>query len=139
MSFSFSGAPFAAAMEVIIYAGALMVLFIFVVVVSWAGPRKLRAGPPPAAWIGPGILAAILSRATEPGTSKLKAARNGRRRPVSDTAACGASLMGPYLLGVELASVLLLVGLIGAFHLGYRLGAEETPAVGGAPWALPEL
>ncbi len=41
--------------------------------------------------------------------------------------AVGASLFGPYLLGVELASVLLLVGLIGAFHLGYRLGSRQTP------------
>ena len=37
----------------------------------------------------------------------------------------GASLLGPYLLGVELVSMLLLVGLIGAFHLAYRLGKNE--------------
>ncbi len=30
----------------------------------------------------------------------------------------GAALFGPYLLAVELASFLLLVGLVGAFHLG---------------------
>ncbi len=38
----------------------------------------------------------------------------------------GASLLGPYLLGVELVSMLLLVGLIGAFHLAYRLGKEAA-------------
>jgi NADH-quinone oxidoreductase subunit J len=32
----------------------------------------------------------------------------------------GASLFGPYLVGVELASMLLLAGLVGAFHLGRR-------------------
>jgi NADH-quinone oxidoreductase subunit J len=39
----------------------------------------------------------------------------------------GASLRGPYLLGVELASMLLLLGLVGALHLAYRPG----PAKGG--------
>ena len=56
-----AGAPFAAALEVIIYAGAIMVLFIFVIMILGRGPRSRRAGPPPAAWIGPGILAAILA------------------------------------------------------------------------------
>jgi NADH-quinone oxidoreductase subunit J len=32
--------------------------------------------------------------------------------------AVGALLFGPYLLGVELASVLLMAGLVGAYHLG---------------------
>jgi len=32
----------------------------------------------------------------------------------------GASLFGPYLIGVELASMLLLGGLVGAYHLGWR-------------------
>ena len=35
-------------------------------------------------------------------------------------------LLGPYLLGVELASMLLLAGLIGAYHLG-RSAAKEGP------------
>jgi NADH-quinone oxidoreductase subunit J len=30
----------------------------------------------------------------------------------------GIALLGPYVLGVELASMLLLAGLIGAYHLG---------------------
>ena len=42
----------------------------------------------------------------------------------------GASLLGPYLLGVELVSMLLLVGLIGAFHLAYRLGKGEASEEG---------
>jgi NADH-quinone oxidoreductase subunit J len=39
----------------------------------------------------------------------------------------GALLFGPYLLGVELASMLLLAGLVGAYHLGRtdRQGADE--------------
>jgi NADH-quinone oxidoreductase subunit J len=30
----------------------------------------------------------------------------------------GIALLGPYVLGVELASMLLLAGLVGAYHLG---------------------
>jgi hypothetical protein len=32
----------------------------------------------------------------------------------------GAVLLGPYLLGVEIASMLLLAGLVGAYHLARR-------------------
>ena len=35
----------------------------------------------------------------------------------------GITLFGPYLLGVELASILLLAGLLGAYHIGRRTGA----------------
>ncbi len=32
----------------------------------------------------------------------------------------GAALYGPYVIGVELASMLLLAGLVAAYHLGHR-------------------
>jgi len=35
-----------------------------------------------------------------------------------EPAAVGVALFGPYLLAVELASMLLLAGLLGAYHLG---------------------
>ena len=38
----------------------------------------------------------------------------------------GASLFGPYLIGVELASMLLLGGLVGAYHLGWRHPPPEV-------------
>ncbi|MEJ2750528.1 MAG: NADH-quinone oxidoreductase subunit J, partial [Anaerolineae bacterium] len=37
----------------------------------------------------------------------------------------GLTLFGPYLLGVELASMLLLAGLVGAYHLGRRRTIED--------------
>jgi NADH-quinone oxidoreductase subunit J len=53
----------------------------------------------------------------------------------------GIALFGPYLIGVELASMLLLAGLVGAYHLGWRKQAlpegydahfdERRTAVGG--------
>src|SRR6185437_15912883 len=57
------GAPFIAALEVIIYAGAIMVLFVFVVMMLNLGPKTTemeRMWLVPRMWIGPCILSAIL-------------------------------------------------------------------------------
>src|SRR5215831_6628799 len=57
------GAPFAAALEVIIYAGAIMVLFVFVVMLLNVGQTAAnleRSWLQPSVWIGPSILAAAL-------------------------------------------------------------------------------
>jgi NADH-quinone oxidoreductase subunit J len=35
-------------------------------------------------------------------------------------------LLGPYLVGVELASMLLLPGLVGAYHVGRQLKSEDA-------------
>ena len=39
----------------------------------------------------------------------------------------GMALFGPYLLGVEIASILLLAGIVGAYHLGRRMKPETGP------------
>jgi NADH-quinone oxidoreductase subunit J len=114
------GAPFVAALEVIVYAGAIMVLFVFVVMLLNLGERAAemeRRWLTPGIWIGPAILAGILlaevlylmlsSAGPTIGTSEVG--------PVE----VGAALFGPYVLGVELASLLLLTALIGANHLGW--------------------
>ena len=57
------GAPFVAALEVIIYAGAIMVLFVFVIMMLNLGPQSVkqeREWLNLKIWIGPGILSAIL-------------------------------------------------------------------------------
>jgi NADH-quinone oxidoreductase subunit J len=115
------GAPFVAALEVIIYAGAIMVLFIFVVMMLNLGDaateqesRWIR----PKTWIGPAILIAILFAPffyfliIHNGPSFTAAAVNPRE--------VGVSLFGTYLLGVELSAMLLLAGIVGAYHLGRR-------------------
>lgn len=112
------GAPFAAALEIIIYAGAIMILFVFVIMMLNLGPpaiEKEKLLLKPGMWIGPAILAAVLL-----GQLVYVLAHK-----TSDTAglvevpprAVGLALFGPYVLGVELASILLLAGLVGAFHL----------------------
>ena len=57
------GAPFAGALEVIVYAGAIMVLFVFIVMMLNLGPETTaqeRQWLKPATWIGPMLLSALL-------------------------------------------------------------------------------
>jgi NADH-quinone oxidoreductase subunit J len=119
------GAPFIAALEVITYAGAIMVLFLFVIMMLNLGPRSTEQESSwlrPRMWLGPITLAIILlieliyllrqsgHQSTATGTIEAKQV--------------GIALFGPYLLGVELASMLLLAGVVGAYHLG-RDSREE--------------
>ncbi|WP_237067400.1 NADH-quinone oxidoreductase subunit J [Microbulbifer guangxiensis] len=122
------GAPFAAALEVIVYAGAIMVLILFVIMMMNQGDASVeqeRQWLAPAAWIGPGLLSAILLLLflLLIGTG----AHSGDVHYVGPRQV-GAALFGHYLLAVELASMVLLAGLVGAFHLARRDNPEaERP------------
>jgi NADH-quinone oxidoreductase subunit J len=120
MCFFALGAPFAAALEVIVYAGAIMVLFVFVVMMLNLGPAAIeqeRRWLTPGIWLGPALLALLLLGELlyvlfgTPSGAVLGT-------QVVEAKAVGISLFGPYLLVVELASLLLLAALVAAFHLG---------------------
>ncbi len=120
MVFFTLGAPFAGVLEVIIYAGAIMVLFVFVVMMLNLGQRTVeqeRVWMKGGVWVGPLILAAILLAELIvllwPGDALTAPALS-----IIPPKAVGIALFGPYLLGVELASMLLLGGLVAAYHLG---------------------
>jgi NADH-quinone oxidoreductase subunit J len=115
------GAPFVAVLEVIIYAGAIMVLFVFVVMMLNLGKRTIlqeRQWQQPGMWVGPAILAAILIGEVVTIITRGETRMSGAA--VVGPRAVSLSLFGPYLIGVELASMLLLAGLVGAYHLGRR-------------------
>jgi NADH-quinone oxidoreductase subunit J len=115
------GAPFAAALEVVIYAGAIIVLFVFAVMIlnlDAAAAREERRWLAPSIWIGPAILTALLLG--ELGYVLGHGAPLARSGAAIGPRDVGALLLGPYLLAVELASALLLAGLVGAYHLGRR-------------------
>lgn len=115
------GAPFVAALEVVVYAGAIVVLILFVVMMLNLGPdnisreaRLIGRG----VWVGPGILGVLMA------AELVYILAGGASQPTGagmvDPKQVGLALYGPYLIGVELASTLLLAGLIGAYHLGRR-------------------
>ncbi len=115
------GAPFIAALEVIIYAGAIMVLFVFVVMMLNLGKRATeleKTWLKPRMWFGPAILAAILI--FEVAFLLSHSGAGSRGISVVSPQQVGMVLFGPYLIGVELASMLLLAGLVGACHIGRR-------------------
>ena len=126
MCFFALGAPFAGALEIIVYAGAIMVLFVFVVMMLNLGPAAIQQETQwlaPGIWFGPGLLSLLLL------AQLLYVLFNGADNGTIGHAtvagrAVGLSLFGPYLLAVELASMLLLAALVAAFHLG-RHEAKE--------------
>jgi NADH-quinone oxidoreductase subunit J len=113
------GASFMAALEVIIYAGAIVVLIIFVIMML---NLKAEAVEQERQWmkggilIGPAILSLVLLVElfyiiSEVGIS-------AQEHHVVDAKAVGISLYGPYVIGVELCGILLMSGIVGAYHLG---------------------
>ncbi len=117
MIFFTVGAPFAGALEVIVYAGAIMVLFVFVVMMLNLGTRvstQERDWLRPKYWLGPGLLALLL-------LGLLLGLLQGQHPLGSFTLSTqdvGVVLFGPYMLAVELASMLLLAAMVAAWHLG---------------------
>lgn len=119
MIFFAVGAPFAGALEIIVYAGAIMVLFVFAVMMLNLDEKDIkqeRAWTGLSVWIGPSVLATIL-------LSQLLYSIFSGDLPAAGLHDVGAkevgiALYGPYLLCVELASILLLAALVAAYHLG---------------------
>jgi len=114
------GAPFVAALEVIIYAGAIMVLFVFVMMLLNLGPQTVeqeRRWLTPRIWVGPLVLTIVLLAELLYALASRGTATTGL---VVDPLQIGIELFGRYAIAVELASMLLLAGLIGAYHLGRR-------------------
>lgn len=123
--FYLMGAPFAAGLEVIIYAGAIMVLFVFVIMMLNMGNATVeqeRQWLNFSIWIGPSIICLILL--AEVLTLLVHDQRLSGAQIVSPKDV-GSLLFGPYLLAVELASMLLLSGLVGAYHLARPLNERS--------------
>ncbi|UVK76916.1 MAG: NADH:quinone oxidoreductase subunit J [Sodalis sp. Fle] len=113
------GAYFAGALEIIIYAGAIMVLFVFVVMMlnmGAGGRQQERTWLTPAVWLGPSLLSVILLSVLLHGI--WDAGPYGISGQLIEAKSVGIALFGPYVLAVELASMLLLAGMVVAFHLG---------------------
>lgn len=115
------GAPFVAALEVIIYAGAIMVLFVFVIMMLNLGEeseKHEKSWMRPRVWVGPSILALMLGievilLIASSENSLLSGSEIGPKE-------VGIALYGKYIIGVELAALLITAGILGAYHLGKR-------------------
>ncbi len=113
------GAAFAAALEVIVYAGAIVVLFLFVVMMLSLDAAALvreRGWMARAVWILPVGLVVVLGAGL--GDAMFRTALPVMAGRAVLPREVGLRLFTGDLVVVELASLLLLAGLVGAFHLG---------------------
>jgi NADH-quinone oxidoreductase subunit J len=115
------GAAFAAVLEIMVYAGAIVVLLLFVVMILNLGSHSTGAERTllrPRVWVGPAIMVILIG-------VELAVLLAGGAPPDVRSSAVGAKavslkVFGPYVLAVEAASFLLLAGVVGAFHLGRK-------------------
>ena len=121
------GAEFLAAVQVIVYAGAILIFYLFVVMLldlpdEEVKPRFGRHWPIAAA-LGLGFPAVVLlaragSAIAPPATQAVSGSQ-----PLGTVAGIGRALFGPFVLPFEIASLLLLAAIIGTVVLGRRRSA----------------
>ncbi len=116
------GAEFIAAAQVIVYAGAIMVLFLFVIMLLNAGAEAKRGRSLMASLLGAplligllGLLAYFVQRLFPVGTSAhFGGFQGGSPRDV------GRALFTTYLLPFEITSLLILIAIVGAVVLARK-------------------
>jgi NADH-quinone oxidoreductase subunit J len=126
-------AEFLAAVQILVYAGGIMVLFLFVIMLVNVRmlptePQYLRRLAPWA--IGLAVLLAGLTGAGMWATSQLPIAdpvglTTANGQVLGNTGAVSWSLYVPYLLPFEIVSLVLLVAMIGAIVMGRKERAAE--------------
>ena len=130
-----AGAEFIAMLLVIVYVGAVAVLFLFVVMMLNIDFAELRAGFMKNFPLGIAIALVLLAElvlgvgAYRAGALDLGTA-DGTAAPLlgeSNTESIGALLYGRYLFLFETAGIILLVAMIGAIVLTHRKRSDQRP------------
>ena len=119
------GAEFVAAIQLIVYAGAIMVLFVFTIMLLNAGEEKRTEGSRVATLLGvPGMLiggtlvAWVLLRHSGTGSAPVGAL-------LGDPKTIGQLLFHEFLLPFEVTSILILIAIMGAVVLAMKPEATE--------------
>lgn len=111
------GAPFLAALEIIIYAGAIMILFLFIVMMLKVEALRERMFAS-RQWIPAVFLCAAVLILTGLVGFTLPGSRSPMATALAEPGAFGTFLFQDHWLSIEIVSLLLLVALIGALYLG---------------------
>ncbi len=138
-------APFIAAVQIIVYAGAIMVLVIFVIMLlnveeEDKRPLRLRYLVPVAILLAAVLFAEaafIFYFVNEAGPVLQAPATANAAASVGQTASIGTGLFTTYLLPFEITSILLLMALVGAMTLARRTAVRPTAAVVPGTMVLP--
>jgi NADH-quinone oxidoreductase subunit J len=132
------GAEFLAIAQIIVYAGAVMVLFTFVVMLLNAGREERTYGSHAAKIVGfpavavfLAVIATVLLRAQGLGAAHLGEGLNaakslGAANDSSNLVVLSQVLFHELLLPFEVTSVLILIAILGAVALARHEGAERT-------------
>jgi NADH-quinone oxidoreductase subunit J len=119
------GAPLLALLEIIIYAGAIMVLFIFIVMMLQIGATPFVPGQWLRQWLPAVVLGAlsgfvmIILIWQSPAHQKVLPLALATPREL------GLFIFQRYWFAVEIASLLLFVALVGAYYLGRKGDGPE--------------
>lgn len=126
------GSPFLAMVQIIVYAGAILVLVIFTIMLLalrspgagltsfWTVPQKV------ASLIAAAVMGGELVYLAWQSISEVAGPTGGSLAELAQPATLGKLLFGKYLLPFEVASVLLLAAIVGAVTLTRR--PKGTPA-----------
>ena len=119
------GAEFLAAAQIIVYSGAIMVLFVFVVMLLNAGREERTLGSRAAKALGfpavvalLGVLATVILRLQGMGTVAIN-------QGLIPTEELSRVLFHELLLPFEITSILILIAILGAVALARQEGSER--------------
>jgi NADH-quinone oxidoreductase subunit J len=118
LMFYLLGAPLVAAWEVIVYAGAIMVLFLFIIMMLGLAPQETPEGPGWQRWLPLSLLTASVLACTLLIIMQDPAAATQNEPYFLGPQAFGEALFGKYALAVQVVSFQLLFAAVGAFTLG---------------------
>jgi NADH-quinone oxidoreductase subunit J len=124
-------ADFLAAVQVIVYAGAIVVLFLFVIMLLGVDRSEnlhtepLQGQRPVAVIAGAGVIAAMFFLARHAWVSGAHSVAGAADGPGSNIEKLADSLFTRYLLAFEMTSVLLVIAVVGAVVL-----ARHSPSGG---------
>lgn len=121
------GAPLVAAWEVIIYAGAIMVLFMFIIMMLELGPTSdpARSAPSWGQWLPVLLLGAALAACTLLLTGMDSAGGGSVPRWYATPREFGFALFREYALAVKIISFQLSFAAAGAFYIGRPPAAAD--------------
>ena len=129
MLFYLFGAPLLAALEVIIYAGAIMVLFLFIIMMLRIDDVREHLFPL-RQWV-PALLMAVVYLAVGGVLLYIDGESWAPLAPaIAEPRAFGAFVFERHWLSIEIVSLMLLVALIGALHLGRISKARDVEEKG---------
>jgi len=114
------GAEFLAVIQVIVYAGAIMVLFVLVIMLLNAGREQPTDKSRLARQLGMPLLAAFLVEVLWVIWKPFSPAQMSAPSLEAGPAAIGTLLFRQYVLPFELASILILVAILGAVVLARK-------------------